>query len=195
MGVEGIILAAGLSSRAASYKMTLAFNNKTVIENTIDNMLDFCKRIIVVGGYKIENLQPIVEKYSKVELVLNEDYMQGMYSSVKRGMSCIREDNFFFTPGDYPLIAPEVYKELLLYKAPVVIPTFEGRKGHPILFNSNITEEVLHCSAYKTLRDVIRSKYTVLTEVNCRGIIMDLDTIEDYEVMIAAQKRGWIYEK
>jgi molybdenum cofactor cytidylyltransferase len=185
MGVEGIILAAGLSSRAASYKMTLAFHNKTVIENTIDNMLDFCKRIIVVGGHKIENLQPIVEKYSKVELVLNEDYMQGMYSSVKKGMSCIREDNFFFTPGDYPMITPEVYKELLLYKAPVVIPTFEGRKGHPILINSSIIYDVLHCSTYKTLREAISNKYTILTEVNCRGVIMDLDTIEDYEMMKA----------
>lgn len=184
MGVEGIILAAGLSSRAASYKMTLAFNNKTVIENTIDNMLDFCNRIIVVGGYQIENLRPIVEKYSKVELVFNEDYMQGMYSSVKRGMSCIREDNFFFTPGDYPLISPGVYKELLLHKAPVVIPTFEGKKGHPILFNSNVTYDVLNCTAYKTLREVISTRYTILAEVNCRGIIMDLDTIEDYEIML-----------
>jgi molybdenum cofactor cytidylyltransferase len=189
MGVEGIILAAGLSSRAASYKMTLAFNNKTVIENTIDNMLGFCKKVFVVGGYKIENLQPIVEKYSKVELVLNEDYMQGMYSSVKKGMSCIREDNFFFTPGDYPLITPEVYSELLLHKAPVVIPTFEGRRGHPILFNSDITYDVKHCTTYKTLREVIRTKYIVLTEVNCRGIIMDLDTIEDYEMMIASRLR------
>ena len=186
MGVEGIILAAGLSSRAASYKMTLAFNNKTVIENTLDNMLDFCNRIIVVGGHRIENLQPIVEKYDKVDLVLNEDYMQGMYSSVKRGMSCIREKHFFFIPGDYPLVAPEVYWELLRHKAPVVIPTFEGRKGHPILFSSNIIDDVLYDAQYKTLREVIRSKYTVLTEVNCRGIVMDLDTIEDYEMMKAS---------
>jgi molybdenum cofactor cytidylyltransferase len=184
MGVEGIILAAGLSSRAAGYKMTLAFNNKTVIENAIDNMLDFCNRVIIVGGYKIENLQPIAQKYSKVELVLNEDYMQGMYSSVKKGMSCIREDRFFFTPGDYPLISPEVYRELLVHKAPVVIPTFAGRKGHPILFNSSVAYDVLHCASYKTLRDAIRNKYTVLTEVNCRGIMMDLDTIEDYKILL-----------
>jgi molybdenum cofactor cytidylyltransferase len=184
MGVEGIILAAGLSSRAVSYKMTLAFNNKTVIENTIDNMLDFCNRIIIVGGYKIENLQPIAHRYSKVTLVLNEDYMQGMYSSVKKGMSCIREDRFFFTPGDYPLISPEVYRELLVHKAPVVIPTFAGKKGHPILFNNSVAYDVLHCASYKTLRDAIRNKYTVLIEVNCKGIMMDLDTIEDYKMML-----------
>jgi molybdenum cofactor cytidylyltransferase len=190
MGVEGIILAAGLSSRAESYKMTLSFNNKTVIENTIDNMLDFCKRIIVVGGHLIENLQPIVDRYSKVDLVLNEDYLQGMYSSVKKGMSCIREDRFFFTPGDYPMIAPEVYKELLLHNAPIVIPTFQGRKGHPILFNSEVIEDVLHCAAYKTLREVINNKQTVLTAVSCSGIIMDLDTRSDYHKLLNSLNEG-----
>lgn len=184
MGVEGIILAAGLSSRAESYKMTLALNNKTVIENTIDNMMDFCKRIIVVGGYQIEKLQPIVDRYKRVELVLNEDYMEGMYSSVKKGMSCIRADRFFFTPGDYPLIAPEVYGELLLHKATVVIPTFEGRKGHPILFDSEIIDDVLHCTTYKTLREVINNKETILAAVACRGITMDLDTGLDYQILL-----------
>ena len=184
MGVEGIILAAGLSQRAASYKMTLAFNNKTVIENTIDNMLEYCKKIIVVGGYQIEKLQPIVKRYSEVELVLNENYMQGMYSSVKKGMSCITGDRVFFTPGDYPLIAPGVYRELLLHKAPVVIPTFEGRRGHPILLDNNIIYDVLHCTEYKTLREVIRNKDTILAAVNCRGIIMDLDTRSDYEILL-----------
>jgi molybdenum cofactor cytidylyltransferase len=190
MGVEGIILAAGLSSRAASYKMTLAFNGKTVIENTIDNMLGFCKRIIVVGGYQIEKLQPIVEKYSKVELVLNEDYIQGMYSSVKKGMSSIREERFFFTPGDYPLIEAEVYRQLLLHHASVVIPTFEGRKGHPILFHNNIIEVVLKGIEYKTLREVISNQDVVLAAVNCRGIIMDLDTWSDYEVMLSSLYKG-----
>ena len=75
---------------------------------------------------------------------------------------------------------------MLRHKAPVVIPTFEGRKGHPILFSSNIIDDVLYDAQYKTLREVIRSKYTVLTEVNCRGIVMDLDTIEDYEMMKAS---------
>jgi molybdenum cofactor cytidylyltransferase len=183
-------LAAGLSSRAESYKMTLPFNNKTVIENTIDNMLDFCKRIIVVGGHLIENLQPIVDKYSKVELVFNEDYLQGMYSSVKKGMSCIREDRFFFTPGDYPMITSEVYKELLLHNAPIVIPTFQGRKGHPILFNSEVIKDVLHCAAYRTLREVINNKQTVLTAVSCSGILMDLDTRSDYHKLQNSLNEG-----
>jgi molybdenum cofactor cytidylyltransferase len=105
-------------------------------------------------------------------------------------MSCIEEDRVFFTPGDYPLIAPEVYSELLLHNAAVVIPTFEGRKGHPILFDSNIIYEVLHCASYKTLREVINDKDTVLTPVNCRGILMDLDTAEDYEILLKQLYKG-----
>lgn len=190
MGVEGIILAAGLSSRAGSYKMTLAYNNKTVIENAIDNMEEFCSRIIVVGGHQIEKLEPIVKNYSKAELVFNEDYLQGMYSSVKKGMSCLREERFFFTPGDYPMISPEVYRELLLYEAPVVIPTFEGRKGHPILFNRSIVDDVLYCLAYNNLREAIKDKHTVLVQVDCSGIIKDLDTMEDYEILLNSLNKG-----
>lgn len=190
MGVEGIILAAGLSSRAHCYKMTLPFNNKTVIENTIDNMLEYCQRIIVVGGYKAEKLKPIVERYSNVELVYNENYMQGMYSSVKKGMSCIKADRFFFTPGDYPMIASEVYRELLRHSAAVVVPTFEGRKGHPLLLDSTIVYEVLHNTAYETLREALRGKETILVPVNCRGVVMDLDTLQDYERLLAACTEG-----
>jgi molybdenum cofactor cytidylyltransferase len=113
-----------------------------------------------------------------------------MYSSVKKGMSCIREEKFFFTPGDYPLIEPEVYRQLLLYNAAVVIPTFEGRKGHPILFKSTIIDDVLNNAAYQNLREVISHQEIALATVNCKGIMMDLDTWSDYEMLIAAWIRG-----
>lgn len=183
MEVEGIILAAGLSSRANTFKMTLPFNGKTVIENTIDNMLVTCNRVIVVGGYRVELLQPIVKRYLRVELVYNPDYMQGMYSSIKRGMSCITTERFFYTPGDYPLITSQVYKEMLTIDAPIVIPTFEDKKGHPVLFEGSIIKQVLQDQSFSTLRDVIKQNQVALMEINCRGILLDLDTIEDYKLL------------
>jgi len=184
MEYEGIILAAGLSSRAKTFKMTLAFNGKTVIENTIDNMLGVCSRIILVGGFNIEVLQPIVKRYSRVELVYNQDYQLGMYSSVVKGMSCITAERFFFTPGDYPLILPEVYEKLKMVDAPVVIPTHEGKKGHPVLFKRDIASQVLQGSELCTLRHVISENETALVDVGSKGILMDLDTLEDYELLL-----------
>lgn len=181
MAVEGIILAAGLSSRANTFKMTLMFRGKTIIEHSIDNMLEVCERIIVIGGYRIECLEPIIKRYDKAELIFNESYIDGMFSSVKKGLCCIKGDKFFFTPGDYPLVEPEVYKELLKHDGDVVIPTYEGRKGHPILFKSSTSEEILRKTKYSNLREYIRDKKQLLVPVYCSGILMDVDTMEDYE--------------
>jgi molybdenum cofactor cytidylyltransferase len=183
MGIEGIILAAGLSSRANAFKMTLKLGSKTIIEHAIDNMLKACDRIILVGGYRIEELELIVKRYENVELTLNENYLEGMFSSVKKGLGCIKGDRFFFTPGDYPLIDVEVYTELLKHDGEVVIPTYEGRRGHPVLFKSSTAEEILREDKYSNLREYIQSKDSVLVPVNCMGILKDVDRIEDYEEM------------
>lgn len=181
MGTEGVILAAGLSSRAKTYKMTLKVGEKTVIERVIDSMLGICSRIIVVGGYKIENLEPILDKYKNVELVFNENFMEGMFSSVKKGISAVREDKFFFTPGDYPLINEEVCKQLLSAKGDIIIPTFNGRKGHPILMKTFLAKEVLQEGKYSNLREFINNKEAIQVPVKSQGILFDVDTIDDYK--------------
>ncbi|MCY6369222.1 nucleotidyltransferase family protein [Clostridium ganghwense] len=180
MAVEGIILAAGLSSRAKTYKMTLKVGNKTVIERVIDNMLSVCSKITVVGGYKIEKLEPIIQKYENVELVFNENFMEGMFSSVKKGFSCIKEERFFFTPGDYPLIDKNVYKQLLDARGEIVIPTYNKRRGHPILIKSCLIKDVLEGNKYSNLREFVTSKSPVLVPVHNEGILLDIDTINDY---------------
>lgn len=128
MKIDGVILAAGFSKRAETFKMTLEFNGKTILENVIDNMIPFTDRIIVVGGYKIEKLIPIVKNYNKVELVFNERYEEGMFSSVKKGISKVNADRFFLTPGDYPLIDKSVYEKLLSCNEDIVIPVYKEKE-------------------------------------------------------------------
>jgi molybdenum cofactor cytidylyltransferase len=108
--IDGIILAAGLSKRAKSFKITLDLGGKTLIENCIEGMYNSCSRIIVIGGYKIENIIPIINKYPKAELVFNENFQDGMYSSVKKGLMQIKAERFFLTPGDYPVVNRSVYE-------------------------------------------------------------------------------------
>ncbi|QGU94743.1 NTP transferase domain-containing protein [Clostridium bovifaecis] len=186
MSVEAVILAAGFSSRAKTYKMTLKIDGKTVIERAIESMLKFSSRVIVVGGYKIENLKPIVKKYESVELVFNEEFEKGMFSSIKRGFSCIKGENFFFMPGDYPLIGDMVCLELLKHKkSEIVIPTYKGKKGHPVLIKANLAKELLQSDKYSNLRDFINDKKPIFVPVGNEGILLDIDTIEDYEKILA----------
>lgn len=190
MAVEGIILAAGLSARAGTYKMTLEFNGKTILENAIDNMMNSADRIVVVGGYRIEKLEAAAGKYSNVRLVFNENYNEGMFSSVKKGLQFIKSERFFITPGDYPLIHQSVYEDLLKVRGDVVIPSFEGRRGHPVLIEGRFIEDILSNGAYKSLRDFINTRESILVPVDCRGILMDIDTMEDYGEALKAWQRG-----
>lgn len=160
--------------------MTLNISGKHLIERCIEGMYDICSRIIVVGGYKHENILSIINKYPKAELILNENYKNGMYSSIKKGLEYIKEDRFFITPGDYPVIRKEVYESMLNTEGEIVIPVYQGEKGHPVLIKSRLINEICQSSAYSCLREFINSKGFQTVEVQDGGILMDVDTPEDY---------------
>lgn len=181
--VEGVVLAAGLSRRSKQYKMTLPLGDKTVIEATIDGMLPFVDRVIVVLGWQAERLRVLLAGRPQVALVYNAQFREGMFSSVRAGIAQVSAARFFLLPGDQPLIEPQVYARLLLIQDAVVVPTYAGRKGHPVLLCGELIPEILAMPAEATLRDVIeRTGYTVV-DVDDEGILLDLDTEEDYAVI------------
>ncbi|CAK7071901.1 nucleotidyltransferase family protein [Tissierella carlieri] len=180
MNVEGIVLAAGLSSRVGINKLLLDIDGKTVIEQCILGMYDVCSRIIVIGGHKVEDIKKILSKYPKVELIYNPDYLDGMFSSVKKGIYNIKGEKFFLTPGDYPIINKKTYKDMLNIDEDIVIPVYNGKRGHPLLMKSYLVNKLLSNNSYKTLRDFISINKTAFLNVNDLGILMDIDTIEDY---------------
>jgi molybdenum cofactor cytidylyltransferase len=184
MNIEGIILAAGLSSRAKAFKLELLLDGKTVLERCVESLYDACTRIIVVGGYEIQKIKTMLDKYPKVLVVCNESYETGMFSSVKTGMHHVQADRFFFTPGDYPLINPKVCQRLLEIQDDIVIPVIDGKKGHPILMRGSLAEEIIKMPDTSNLRDFINQRGFTAVAVQDEGILRDLDTQEDYRQLL-----------
>lgn len=184
MKIEGIILAAGFSSRAGTFKMALDFKGKTVIERTVDSMKSYCSKVYVIGGYKIEIIEEILKNYKDVEVVFNENFKEGMFSSVKTGVKKLKGDKFFLTPGDYPAVNKNTYRILLTLDEDIVIPTFQSKKGHPILMNTQAAREILSSDNYSNLKEFTISKGFSTVEVKDRGILRDIDTIQDYEDLL-----------
>jgi molybdenum cofactor cytidylyltransferase len=181
LGVEGVVVAAGLSLRANTFKPLLKFGEKTLIEKSIEGMYDICSKIIVVGGYQIEEIASVLSNYSKVELVFNENYKDGMFSSVKKGFEHVKQDKFFFIPGDYPLISNKVYEVMLRVPGDIVIPTYRGNKGHPVLIKSILIKELFSQTDYSNLKEFIDKQGFTTVEVQEEGILIDIDTMEDYK--------------
>ncbi|MHB9940931.1 molybdopterin-guanine dinucleotide biosynthesis protein A [Clostridium sporogenes] len=179
MNIDGIVLAAGLSSRVGRYKLTLDMQGKTVVERCMESMYDICSNVIVVGGYNYNLLQDILKPYSKVKMILNENYLEGMFSSVKKGLYQVKGDKFFLTPADYPLIKKDTYIKMLSTNSDIVIPTYKNIKGHPVLIKRGIINNILS-EEYVSLREFINKHGFSTLRIEDQGILLDIDTDEDY---------------
>lgn len=179
--VDGIVLAAGFSSRAHKFKMDLPIGNKLLLERTIDGMASVCQRIILVTGYNRNRIEQIVEPLSKVITVHNNKFKMGMFTSVKKGASQVEGDRFFLIPGDQPLVSSSTYENMLEIDAPIVSPRCQGKKGHPVLFDSNLIPGLLKKPDDGILRDFIHEIGAVCVDVDDYGIHLDVDTRQDYQ--------------
>lgn len=183
--IDGIILAAGFSSRTGVFKMGLRMGEKKMIQQVIDEMKELCSHVIVVAGYKKEKIIQLTEGYSNLEVVFNPRYSKGMFTSVKEGVKHVKSPWFFLTPGDYPLITKAIYQRLLDARNEsgpcVFIPVFKGRKGHPILVKSDLVKELLEEPDDSNLRKFINRKGFALVEVDDDAILLDIDTMADYQ--------------
>ncbi len=179
--IDGIVLAAGKSSRTKKYKLTLPFGDKTVIEHTVGGMYDVCDRIIVVIGHRPDAIKNALANYDKVKFAVNDNYEMGMFTSVKVGVSHSDADKIFILPGDYPLIGENVYRKMLAADGKIVIPTFRERNGHPVLIDGNLVEELLAEPDDSNLKIFLNKKGYKNVEIDEEGIILDIDTMEDYE--------------
>ncbi len=201
--VEAVILAAGYSSRAGSFKMELCIEGKPVIQHVIDAFTPFCDCIYVVGGYQYEKLEALLSVYSnedpesnakhsygKVRLVLNEAFELGMFSSVQTGVHYVKGDRFFLTPGDYPLIQKDIIEEMLHCEEDYVIPSFDHHAGHPILLPASAKAEIEAMEKDSNLKVFLKKKKVTYVEVNDQGILYDLDTMSDYEKLRQMKETG-----
>jgi molybdenum cofactor cytidylyltransferase len=186
--MEAIVLAAGYSSRANTFKMTLPLGQMTVLEQTISNFNGICSRVIVVSGFRAELIQEEIEKicnkkaYSfQVKHVYNENFNQGMFTSIQKGCNEVNAQAFFITPGDCPLVKKETLQLIAEHKGDVVIPSFHYKGGHPIKLSKVVKQKILETNPMSNLRVVLNNHEKKYLIVDDPGVLMDMDTPEDYQ--------------
>jgi molybdenum cofactor cytidylyltransferase len=138
----------------------------------------------VVVGWQAALVEGVLAGYDRVTCVCNERYREGMFSSVRMGIARVCAPRFFLIPGDYPLVGTEVYRRMLAAAGDIVIPTYGGKRGHPVLLRTELVPEILARPADSSLRDYIEAKGYVAIEVEDEGILWDLDTPEDYDHLL-----------
>ncbi|WP_260288600.1 nucleotidyltransferase family protein [Peribacillus aracenensis] len=195
--MEAIVLAAGYSSRANAFKMTLPMGQMSVLEQTISKFEGLCSRVIVVAGFQAEIIQEEIAKiinenaYSfQIKFVYNENFNQGMFHSIQKGCNEVNAPTFFITPGDCPLVKKETVQLLAKHKGNVVIPSFDHKGGHPIKLSSEVKQKILETNPESNLRVVLGGYEQQYMNIDDVGVLMDVDTPEDYQKAIDYDKRS-----
>jgi molybdenum cofactor cytidylyltransferase len=183
-----IILAGGESKRMNAPKMLLPFHGKTIIEKTIGNVIesDVENTLVVLGGFRDEISSLI--KYLPVLTCYNENYKEGMLSSVKCGFRNLPEnyEAVLVMQGDQPMICSEIINEVITgfrkSGKGIVMPVYNKKRGHPLLIDKKYSEDVVRLDSENGLRALSEqfSEDVLEVEVNKPEILRDIDTHEDY---------------
>jgi molybdenum cofactor cytidylyltransferase len=172
-------------------KQLLPLGDQPVIVHCLSSLISAgITDLVIVLGIEHEQLAQAVREFTAT-IVYNlepESDMAASLSTGRRALS-IAATGVIVCLADHPLVSPETYRSLLQHhrKEPqkIIIPVYQGSRGHPVLFPRNLLEDL---DSHPTLRDLVRfdPSRVLLLETTDRGVVLDMDTPEDYRDMVLA---------
>jgi molybdenum cofactor cytidylyltransferase len=191
--LEAIVLAAGSGRRFGGGKLTAPWRGGRLLDGALEAAFAApAWRISVATG-----ADPAVDAAARhwadardlacrLALVHARDHAEGMGASLRAGVAALAEDcaGVFVFLGDMPLIPPSVPPRLaaaLSSGSLAAAPTFNGRRGHPVLFAAALFPALARAEGDEGARRVLAGlgPGLALVEVGDPGVIFDVDTPED----------------
>lgn len=188
--VGAVVLAAGMSTRMGEPKVLLPWGKGHSIISHIVEQLNLARldQISVVTGHHAADVKRAVTALG-ADTVFNRSYKVGeMLSSLKVGLRSLNDQvsAALIVLGDQPRLQAKVIYQLLLAYAEgqgeIIVPSYQNRRGHPILVSRRYWGEILSLPRGGSLRDVLTHHTGRIyhVQVDTDSVLRDVDTPEDY---------------
>ncbi|OHB79146.1 MAG: hypothetical protein A2Z25_21315 [Planctomycetes bacterium RBG_16_55_9] len=205
--IYAIVLAAGSSRRMGAAKLLLPFGGKTVIAHIVDQLLaSALDQVHVVVGHQAERVSKELSD-RPVFIVTNSDYESGMLCSVRCGLRSLpqsrRHRDSRFTSigilvalGDQPSITPGLIDRMIQSfttdRKRILVPSYNGKRGHPLLFSTAYRDEILTLYDDVGLRGLLHAHPDEVFElaVSTASVLSDMDYPADYRRQLASIKKS-----
>jgi len=181
------ILAAGESRRMGRPKALVPFEGLTFVEHLLQATNHPRVGIVrVVLGANAESIQAEL-KLDQETVVVNQDWQQGQLSSIQsaiRSLSADQTAGLLLCPVDHPLISSQLVSRLIAEfdsdRKLIVVPTHQGRRGHPVIFHASLYAELLDASPNVGARQVVWAHPDAIAEIETdeSGVILNLNDPE-----------------
>jgi molybdenum cofactor cytidylyltransferase len=194
--LAAVILSGGASSRMGSPKALLAYQGRPFLEHLLEITVHpkIGVRRVVLGAHA----EPIAKNIALAadEIVINGDWEKGQLSSIQSAIKSLpaaagphhlpqTTDGLLLCLIDHPLISAALVNYLIeqFYAAActkIVLPVYEGRRGHPLIFPASLYEELLQAPQDKGARAVVwaHSADVLAVPTEEEGCILNLNDPE-----------------
>ncbi|MGB2590678.1 MAG: nucleotidyltransferase family protein [Candidatus Acidiferrum sp.] len=181
--LAAVILSGGASRRMGSPKALLSYQGRPFLEHLLDvaRHSKIGARRVVLGA----DAEPISKeiKLSPDEIVVNKDWEKGQLSSVQAALRSLpaQTDGIVLFLIDHPLISSALVDELIetFYSSgkQIVLPVYEGRRGHPVLFSSALYGELMEAPLETGARSVVwaHADQVQIVQTNEEGCVLNLN--------------------
>lgn len=188
-GISAVILAAGESSRMGSSKPLLTIEGRPLLAHT----LEVARRsavtdTVVVLGHDADLVRNTVPMRD-VTIVVNRAYREGMSTSLRAGVRACNptREACLVLLVDQPFLRAKTIDAMIeayrIAPAAILVPTFRGRRGNPVLLRRAVWPEVETLTGDLGFRAVFGKHSKDLREVPVGdpGVLIDIDTQQDLE--------------
>ena len=199
--ISSILLAAGQSLRMkGENKLIKEIDGAPIIKYAVKNILSSTvNEIIIVLGYEENLIKKIVGANKKIKFVYNKNFKEGIASSIKIGLDniSIKSEAFFISLGDMPNVNQNIYNKLIKsklkynkklntkHRKEIIIPTFEGKNGNPVLFSKYIKHKMMLINNDLDAHKIIQLNKEKILNVpfDNDGILLDFNTVENFNAL------------
>jgi molybdenum cofactor cytidylyltransferase len=188
--IAAVVLAAGRSRRMAPHNKLLLRDKtgKPMVARVVDNVLSSHARpILVVTGHQSTEVEAALAG-KPVRFVYAPDYADGLSASLKAGIAGVPDEcsAALVCLGDMPLVTGRIIDRLLAaYDRDegrlIVLPTFRGKQGNPMLWDRRFFPEILQVAGDSGARFLLGRHMEALTEVEVGedSVLRDFDTTDE----------------
>ena len=197
--ISAILLGAGESKRMGVDKLSLPWGRRTILEHCFETLLrSEVEELVVVLGIRNKEVKNLFQG-RKVKIVINPHSKRDMSTSIRKGLQAIHPSShgILIALGDQPFLKKRTINALISAfdqgKGGIVVPSFRGRRGHPVIFHKRYKKELLNLKGDVGGRSIIERHPEDVRVVHLRseGVIMDVDTWQDYTTSTLSLPRKW----
>jgi molybdenum cofactor cytidylyltransferase len=187
--ISGLVLGAGASQRYGPPKQLLPFRGTTMLGWVVEQAqratgLD---EVVVVLGRAADQIREQVD-FGAARVIENAVFGEGCSSSYRAGIGALHSasEAIMIILGDLPGVTPEITDRVAEAwrerEAPITLCSYQGRKGHPMIFARSMFAQLVDLHGDKAAWKLVDANAALVHEVHFDfPYPEDINTPEDFE--------------